>query len=119
MRTLIDFVKDNDPFLTRNCNGDLSFKSFILSTGNIKTDEEFMELEKFKSRTKNNINLNKHIKIEQKRYILNFSKIIANKRKDKAILFVTDDSSGSWVLVELTQKGWTVKHEIPFWITVA
>ena len=75
-----------------------------------------MDLEKLKAKTKININLDKLIEPEPWHHTIDFSKIVLNKNKDKAILFVTGSSSGSWFFVELTNKGWTVNHIILSWI---
>ena len=103
-------------FLKSSVKETLPFKSFILTIKTIKTDKEIMDLEKLKAKTKININLNKLIKPEQWHHTINFSKIVFNKVKDKAILFITGDSSGSWFLVELINKKWTVKHKILLWV---
>ena len=115
--TLIYSVQNNELFFKEYCQGDSSFKDFILAIKTIKIDKEIMDLEKLKAKTKININLDKLIKLEPWHHTMDFSKIVFNKNKDKAILFVTGSSSGSWVFVELTNKGWTVKHEILSWIT--
>ena len=115
--TLIYSVQNNDLFFKEYCQEDSSFKNFILAIKTIKTDKEIMDLEKLKSKTKIHINLNRLIKPEPWHHTINFSKIVFNKAKDKAILFITGSSSGSWLLVELTNKRWTVKHEILSWIT--
>jgi len=115
--TLIYSVQKNALFFKEYCQGDSSFKNFILAIKTIKTDKEIMDLEKLKAKTKININLDRLIKAEPWHQTINLSKIVFNKNKDKAILFVTASSSGSWVFVELTNKRWTVKHEILSWIT--
>ena len=76
-----------------------------------------MDLEKLKAKTQIKINLDKLIKPEACHHTIDFSKIVFNEKQDKAILFVTGSSSGSWVFIELTNKKWTVKHEILSWIT--
>jgi hypothetical protein len=102
--TLIYSVQNNDLFFKDHCQGDSSFKNFILAVKTIKTGKEKMDLEKLKTRTKININLNKLIKPQPWHYTINFSKIVFNKVNDKAILFITDSSSGSWFLVESVNK---------------
>jgi hypothetical protein len=114
---LIYSVQNNDLFFKEYCRGDSSFKNFILAIKTVNTNKEIMDLEKLKAKTKININLNKLIKSKQWHHTINFSKIIFNKVKDKAILFITGDSSGSWFLVELICKKWTIKYEILFWVT--
>jgi hypothetical protein len=114
--TLIYSVQNNDLFFKEYCQGDSSFKSFILTIKTIKTDKEIMDVEKLKAKTRININLNKLIKPEPWHHAIIFSKIVFNKEKDKAILFITGDSSGSWFLVELIKKKWTVKHKILLWV---
>jgi hypothetical protein len=116
LEILIYSVQNNDLFFKEYCKGDASFKNFILGVKTIKTGKEVMNLEKLKARTKININLNKLIKREPWRHTINFSKIVFNKVKDKAILFITDSSSGSWFLVESVNKKWTVKHEMLSWV---
>ena len=103
-------------FLKSSVKETLPFNSFILTIKTIKTDKEIMDVEKLKAKTKININLNKLIKPEPWHYTINFSKIVFNKVNDKAILFITGDSSGSWFLVELINKKWIVKHKIILWV---
>jgi hypothetical protein len=114
--TLIYSVQNNELFFKEYCQGDTSFKNFILAIKTKKTDKEIMDLEKLKAKTKIKINLDRLIKPEPWHHTIDFSKIVLNKNKDKAILFVTGSSSGSWVFVELINKRWTVKHEILSWI---
>ena len=114
--TLIYSVQNNELFFKEYCQGDTSFKNFILAIKTIKTDKEIMDLEKLKAKTKIKINLDRLIKPEPWHHTIDFSKIVLNKNKDKAILFVTGSSSGSWVFVELINNRWTVKHEILSWI---
>ncbi|MEO6231269.1 MAG: hypothetical protein ABJB11_20120 [Ferruginibacter sp.] len=115
--TLIYSVQNNDLFFKEYCQGDSSFKTFILSIKTINTNNEVMNLEKLKAKTKINIDLDKLIKPEPWHHTIKFSKIVFNKDKTKAILFITESSSGSWVFVELTNNGWSVRHEILSWIT--
>ena len=112
LETLIYSVQNNELFFKEYCNGDYSFKDFILAIKPVRTDNEIINLERFKERTKINITLDKLIKRELWHNTINFSKIVFNKNKDKAILFITGSSSGSWVFVELVNKKWVVQHEI-------
>lgn len=114
--TLIYSVQNNDQFFKEYCQGDSSFKNFILAIKTIETDKEIMDIEKLKSKTKIHINLNRLIKPEPWHHTIEFSKIVFNKAKDKAILFKIGTSSGSWLLVELTDKKWIVKHKILSWV---
>jgi hypothetical protein len=114
--TLIYSVQNNNRFFKEYCEGDSSFKNFILAIKPIKTDKEIMDLEKLKPKTKIHINLDRLIKPEALHHTINFSKIVFNKGKDKAILFVIGNSSGSWVLVELINKKWTIRHNILSWV---
>ena len=75
-----------------------------------------MDLEKLKSKSKINIILDKLIKAQPWHHTIDFSKIVLNKTKDKAILFIVGSSSGSWIFVEFTNKKWEVKHEILSWV---
>jgi hypothetical protein len=113
--TLIYSVQNNNLFFKEYCEGDSSFKNFILGIKPINTDKEIMDLEKLKSKTKIHINLNRLIKPEALHHTINFSTIVFNKGKDKAILFVIGNSSGSWVLVELINRKWTIRHDILSW----
>jgi hypothetical protein len=113
--TLIYSVQSNNLFFKEYCEGDSSFKNFILAIKPIKTEKEIMDLEKLKSKTKIHINLNRLIKPEALHHTINFSNIVFNKGKDKAILFVVVNSSGSWLLVELINKKWTIRHDILSW----
>ncbi len=115
--TLIYSGQNNELFFKEYCQGDTSFKNFILAIKTIKSDKEIIDLEKLKAKTQIKINLDKLIKPEPWHHTIDFSKNVFDEKKDKAILFVTGSSSGSWVFVELTNKKWTVKHEILSWIT--
>lgn len=116
LATLIYSVENNDLFFKEYCQGDSSFKKFILAIKTIKNDKGRMDLKKLKLKTEININLAKLIKLKPWNNTIDFSKIVLNKTKDKAILFIVDSSSGSWLFVELSNKKWTVKHEILSWI---
>ena len=117
LETLIYSVQNNELFFKEYCQGDDSYRDFILAIKPINTDTVIMDLGKLKAKTTINITLDKLIKPQPWHHIINFSKIIFNKNKNKAILFVAGSSSGSWFFVELTNKNWTVKHEILSWIS--
>ena len=92
--TLIYSVQNNELFFKEYCQGDTSFKNFILAIKTIKSDKEIIDLEKLKAKTQIKINLDKLIKPEPWHHTIDFSKIVFNEKKDKAILFVTGSSSG-------------------------
>lgn len=114
--TLIYAVQNNDLFFKEYCEGDSSFKNFILGIKTIKTDREIMDLERLKTKTKIHINLDRLIKPEPWHHTLDLSKIVLNKSKDKAVLFITGSSSGSWLFVEFADQRWIVKHKILSWV---
>jgi hypothetical protein len=114
--TLIYAVQNNDLFFKEYCQGDSSFKDFILAIKTIRTDKEIMDVERLKGKTNININLDKLINPKPWHHTIDFSKVVFNKNRNKGILFVIGSSSGSWFFVELTKSGWKVKHEILSWI---
>ena len=114
--TLIYSVVNNDSFFISHCGGDTSFKNFILTIKTVDTSKEVMEIEKLKQRTKVNINLDKLIESENWHHKIDLSKIVLNKAKDKAILYITENSSGSWCFVQLINKKWTVTQKILTWV---
>ncbi len=115
LETLIYSIQNNNHFFKEYCQEDTAFKNFLLAIKTIDTQKEIMNLHKLRSKIKIKINLERLIKSESLHHTINFSKILFNKNQDKAILFVTKSSSGSWVFVELINKKWTVKHDILSW----
>ncbi len=116
LEELIYAVQNNELFFKVYCKGDTSFKHFILAIKTINTDKEIVDIERLKTKTTIKINLSSLIIPESWHYKLYFSKIELNNKKDKAILFVAHQSSGSWVFVELKNNRWVVKHNIISWI---
>jgi hypothetical protein len=113
---LIYGAKNYNLFFKETCMGDSSFKDFILSIKTIEINKEVMDIEKLKAKTKVRINLNKLIHQKKCVYTVWFSKVVLNKKRDKAILFINQGASGSLYFVELINQRWTVKYSVLSWI---
>ncbi len=115
LETVIYSIQNNDQFFNEYCEGDSSFKKFLLNIKIINSDKEIVDFKKLISKTKIKVKINKLLKIEPLQDRIHFSKIILNSAKNKGALFISGNSSGTFILVELTNKGWAIKHEIQLW----
>lgn len=114
---LIYSVKNNDYFFDEYFKGDTSFKNFILSIKTVDTRVVPLLPYKIKSKNKFIITTQNEFKTPDLPYSsIHFSNVVFNKKSDKAILFVTGGSSGSWYFLQLDNNGWFVANKIMSWV---
>lgn len=105
-------VEHNSSFSKEYLEGDTTFNDFILNIKKVNTNNEVMLFKKIKSAYNYRIETSSRNSMSKKGYYINFSKIVFNKARDRALLFITDMSSGSSYLMHREGKEWVVKHKV-------
>ncbi|WP_247232978.1 hypothetical protein [Telluribacter sp. SYSU D00476] len=113
---LIYSVQKNDKFFEECCEGDSSFKDFILGIKGINIKKELLKAEKIRPSSNFKVLPRSAVSQEEDHFSIYFSKIVFNKNYDKAILYVNKSSSGSLYFVEQINNKWYVKNKILMWI---
>ncbi len=114
---LIYSVENNSSFFDEYFHGDTSFKSFILGIKRVDSRVLPMKPDKIKSTRNFIITTTKKFHAASELYsTLYLSNVVFNEQLDKAIMFVSGNSSGSWVFLSFKKHVWIFENRITLWL---